>query len=340
MVQPQLLLQLPDTLLDRPTPTRDPDELRAYARWAVSKGVTSFLATVCAASLEEAAAFLEASSSVVGLVEGGAELLGVSLEGPFVNLARRGALPVSWPLPPDVASFNALAGAAGGRLSLMTLAPELPGAEAVLQAAVSRGVKVAVGHTDATYEEAAAAFRAGASHLTHAFNAMRPFHHRYPGPVAAAIDSGNTTLEVIADGVHLHPATVRLLVGALGPRRAVLVTDGVAPAGLAGGSFRLGNQEARLEEGRAVLPDGTIAGSGATMDQLVRNLVRWGAADLRGAAAMAASSPASALGIPDRKGRIAPGLDADLVALDDELEVVMTWVRGRLVYVRPKGRQS
>ncbi|HEU4758885.1 MAG TPA: N-acetylglucosamine-6-phosphate deacetylase [Dehalococcoidia bacterium] len=324
--------------------TRDPDELRAYARWVAAKGVTSFLATVCAASLEEACGFLRAAAPVVGPIDGGAELLGLNLEGPFVNPARRGALPESWLIAPDAAAFRALADAAAGRLALMTLAPEMPGAARVMGEALSRDATVAVGHTDADYDQALAAFRAGASHLTHAFNAMRPFHHRDPGPVAAAVDSQTATVEVIADGAHLHPATVRLLARALGAR-AVLVTDGVTPAGLPSGAVSLGGREARSEGGRVLLPDGTIAGSAATMDRAVRNLVRWGAAGLADAVAMASAAPAAVRGLHGRKGRIAPGYDADLVALDEELAVVMTWVGGRLVHDpgrpgRPNGRQA
>ncbi len=320
--------------------THDPEEIRSYARWVATKGVTSFLVTVCAGNQEEALGFLRAGAQVSGPVPQGARLLGLSLEGPFVNPARRGALPETWPLPPDGRAFDGLVEAAGGQLRLLTLAPEMPRAEAVLRSAVSRGVVVAVGHTDASYEVALGAFAAGASLLTHAFNGMRPFHHRDPGPVGAALDSPEAVVEVIADGVHLHPATVGLMVRAAGPQRVALVTDGVTPAGLAGGSFRVGGQEAPLEDGRVLLGDGTIAGSAATMDQVVRNVVRWGCVDLAAAVRMASSTPAAVLGLERRKGRIAPGYDADLVALNEELEVVMTWVGGQLLHSWPKGRQA
>jgi N-acetylglucosamine-6-phosphate deacetylase len=236
-------------------------------------------------------------------------------------------------------AFDGLVEAAAGHLRVMTLAPELPRAESVLRAAASRDVVIAVGHTDARYEEAARAFAAGASLLTHAFNAMRPFHHRDPGPVAAAVDSPGAVVELIADGVHLHPATAGLLVRALGPQRAALVSDGVKPAGMASGGFRVGDSEARLQDGRVLLADGTIAGGAATMDQVVRNVVRWGAADLTDAVRMASGVPAAVLGLGDRKGRIAPGYDADLVALDEGLEVAMAWVGGQMRHW-PKGPQG
>ncbi len=320
--------------------TRNPEEIRSYARWVVARGVTSFLATVCAADQEEALEFLRAGAVATGSVPEGANVLGLNLEGPFVNAARRGALPRSWPLPPDMRALDGLVQAAGGHLRLLTLAPELPRAEAVLRAALARGVAVAVGHTDADYDAALAAFTSGASHLTHAFNAMRPFHHRDPGPVGAALAFGEATVEVIADGVHLHPAAAGLLLRALGAQRTALVTDGVPPAGLAAGGFGIGEEVARLEGGRVLLPDGTIAGSAATMDQVVRNVVRWGCAGLAGAVGMASTVPAGVLGLKGCKGLIAPGYDADLVALDEDLEVVMTWVGGRLVHLWPKGWQG
>ena len=305
-----------------PLITPDPGEIEAYARWAVSHGVTSFLATVCAPTLNAALDCLTACANAREATDGAA-LLGVNLEGPFVNPERRGALPPSWPTAPDVDTFRRLLDASGGKLRLLTVAPELPGSAEVIREALSAGVRVSVGHTDATYEVARDAFAAGASHVTHAFNAMRPFHHREPGPLGAALEADGVTVEVIADGVHLHPATVRTLVGAFGPRRIALITDGVTPAGLGNGS--IGDVEARLL-------DGTIAGSVATMADVVRNVVRWGIADLAAATTMASATPAGALGLGERKGRIAPGYDADLVALTADLSVAATWVAGRPAY--------
>ena len=314
--------------------TGDVSEIESYARWVVSRGVTSFLATVCADSLEAGLRAVGVAASVTGPVEGGATVLGVNLEGPFVSPERPGALPPAWMRAPNDETLRRLMDAAGGALRVMTVAPELEGAVHVIETLVQSGVRVSVGHTDATYEQARTAFEAGASHVTHAFNAMRPLHHREPGPLVAALGFDGVTVEVIADGVHLHPATVSLLVRAFGPERVCLVTDAVSPAGLGEGSFRIGGHEARLEGGSIRLPDGTIAGSAATMDAVVRNVVSSGVADLADAARMASATPARALGLDTWKGAIAPGYDADIVVLNGALDVAATWVGGRLVYER------
>ena len=227
--------------------------------------------------------------------------------------------------------LDRLIAAARGSLRLVTIAPELPGALALIRGALTAGVVVSIGHTDASFDQAAKAFGAGASHVTHAFNAMRPFHHRDPAVIGAAIEASGVTVEIIADSVHLHPATVRLLLRAFGPERVCLVTDAVTPAGLDNGTFRIGRREAVLRSGRITLPDGTIAGSAVTMDAVVRNVVQWKCASLTEAVRMASTVPATVAGA-SRKGRIAPGYDADLVALTPELAVAATWVRGVSVH--------
>src|SRR3989475_3052676 len=313
--------------------TKDSSEVESYARWVISRGVTGFLATVFASDFDEALAFVGAAGYVADRQpEGGAEILGINLEGPFVNPQRRGALPELWVRAPNPAELAALSNATDGSIKLMTLAPELPDAERLLQVALQDRIVVAIGHTDATYEEALGAFEGGASHVTHAFNGMRPFHHRDPGPVLAAIDSPHVTLELIADGVHLHPATVRAIVRAAGSDRIALGSDAVRPAGSDGGVFRVGNQDATLTGDRVLLPDGAIAGGAATMGGIVRNVVEWGAGSLAEAVRMASTVPARVLGLSDRKGRLAPGFDADPVALDNNLNVAMTWAGGRLVF--------
>jgi N-acetylglucosamine-6-phosphate deacetylase len=309
--------------------TGDAEEAASYSAWAPSRGVTAFLATVCATSVDDAIACAEAITRA-SKRNGGARILGVNFEGPFVSSDRRGALPKPWPQRPDVATLDRLLDSA--RVRVMTIAPELDGADRLIARAKKRNIRASVGHSDATYDVARRSFAFGASHVTHAFNAMRPLHHREPGPIGAAIDTAGVTVEVIADGVHLHRATVHMLIEALGPDRVCLVTDAVTPAGLPSGKFRIGREEATLEAGSIRLPDGTIAGSAATMDAVVRNVVDWCCAGLPDTLRMASEVPAKVAGAGNRLGRIAKGYDADLVALGEDLHVKRTWVGGRLVY--------
>jgi len=305
------------------------EDVDGFRSWVPSTGVTSFLGTVIGPSIDDGRRSVEALASAVG---GGAELAGINLEGPFLSPERPGAIPPSWITAPDVGTFESLHDAGGGALSLMTVAPEVAGASDIIAAAQARVVTISLGHSAASYDVALKAFSDGARHVTHAFNGMNPFHHRDPGIVGAALDSAGVTIEVIADGVHLHPATVSMLVRAFGTDRVALITDAVPLAGGSGGSLRLGSRVATLKDGRVTLPDGTIAGSAATMDGVIRNVVEWGACDLAGAVRMASTVPARVAAAGDQKGRIERGYDADLVALDSDLRVVGTWVGGEATY--------
>jgi N-acetylglucosamine-6-phosphate deacetylase len=311
--------------------TGGPEPVRGYARWVVRHGVTTLMATIVGSTIEDGLAIAEATAPFVGPTEGGASVLGLNFEGPFVSPERPGALPGSWLERPSMEAFFRIAEAAAGTLRMMTVAPELDGAPELIAAAAREGVVASVGHTYATFAEARAGFEAGATHVTHAFNAMRPFHHRDPGPLGAALEAG-ASVEAIADGFHLHEATVALLTRAFGTERTCLVTDAVTPAGLERGVFRIGGMEATLKDGKVTLPDGTIAGSGVTMDEVVRNAAR--TAGVEAALRMASETPARVARL-EGKGRIAEGCDADLVALDEELRVARTWAGGRLVYSRP-----
>lgn len=314
--------------------TREPEEIRSYARWVVSHGVTSFPATICAGSFDEGLKFARTAATATGPVEGGANVLGLMLEGPFVNGDRRGALPRGWLQRAEPELLDQFIDASDSQLRLMTLAPEVEGADTLIATLVGRGAVVSIGHSDADCETASFAFLKGASHVTHLFNAMRPFHHRDPGIVGAAFAESRITVEAIADGVHLDRRTVAMTVRLFGPDRVALITDGVPPAGLGAGTFPLGDEEVALVGDRVLLPDGTIAGGAATMDGTVRNVVEWGVVEQADAVRMASTVPARILGLAESKGRISPGYDADLVALNGDLEVAMVWVGGRLVYCR------
>ena len=224
-------------------------------------------------------------------------------------------------IAPDVAAFASLHAAAAGWLRVITLAPELPGAGALIESAVRAGVVAAVGHTDATADITAAAVDVGASHATHLFNGMRPLHHREPGPVGALLDRDEVSCEVIADGVHLHDTAIRLVARAAGPGRLVLITDAMAAAGMPDGYYRLGSMRVDVAGGVARLAAGAergpIAGSTATMAGVVRHAIAAGL-PVTEAAAAASTTPARVLGLGDQTGALRPGLDADLVVCDEE----------------------
>jgi N-acetylglucosamine-6-phosphate deacetylase len=236
-------------------------------------------------------------------------------------------------LVPDVAIFERLRTASAGHLRVITIAPELPGATAVIAAAARSGVIAAVGHTDATAEVTSAAVDVGATHATHLFNAMRPLHHREPGAAGALLDREEVTCEVIADGVHLHDTTVRLVARAVGPGRLVLITDAMAAAGMPDGGYRLSSMRVNVSGGVARLADqsgsaGPIAGSTATMDDIVRRAIAAGL-PVPEVAAAASTTPARVLGLGDRVGALRPGLEADLVICDDDFRLSAVMAGGQ-----------
>lgn len=256
-------------------------------------------------------------------------VLGVHLEGPFLSPHNKGAHNEDFLVPPTPAVVDALLEAGEGVLRQVTIAPELPGAVDAVRRFVAAGVTVAVGHTVGTHEQARAAFDAGATLLTHAFNAMPGLHHRRPGPIGAAVEDDRVTLELILDGVHVHPAAARALFGAA-PGRVALITDAMGAAGAADGDYRLGSLAVTVSDGIALVAGtDTIAGSTLTQDVALRNAVTLTGRSLPQAVASLTSIPAAALGLGDRFGRIAPGAVADLVAVSPALEVQRVWGGGR-----------
>ena len=292
-------------------------------------GSTSLLASLVTAPLAE----LEARAALLaGLADEGV-IAGLHLEGPFLSAARCGAQDPRHMLAPDVAVFERLHAAARGHLRVITLAPELPGAAEVIRVAVRAGVTVAVGHTDATAEVASAAVDTGATHATHLFNGMRPWHHRAPGAAGALLDRDEVTCEIVADGVHLHDMTVRLAARAAGPGRLVLITDAMAAAGMPDGRYRLGSRRVDVAGGVARLVGetgvpGAIAGSTATMASVVRHAVAAGV-PVPEVAAAASTTPARVLRLGERTGALRPGLAADLVVCDEEFGLDRVMRHGR-----------
>jgi N-acetylglucosamine-6-phosphate deacetylase len=291
------------------------DQARQAAAFHRGQGSTTVLASLVTAPLAE----LEARAGLLaGLADEGV-IAGLHLEGPFLSPVRRGAQDPRHMIAPDVAVFERLHAAARGHLRVITLAPELPGALAVIRAATRAGVTVAIGHTDANAEVTLTAIDAGATHATHLFNGMRPPHHREPGAVGALLDRDEVTCEVIADGVHLDDIAVRLTARAAGPGRLVLVSDAMAAAGMPDGSYQLGSQRVTVAGGVARLLEdrAAIAGSTATLADVVRHAIA-AALPVPDVAAAASTIPARVLGLADRTGALRPGLAADLVVCDDD----------------------
>jgi N-acetylglucosamine-6-phosphate deacetylase len=305
------------------------DDARRAAEFHRGHGSTTMLASLVTAPVTE----LQARAAMLAGLAGQDIIAGIHLEGPFLSPARRGAQDPRHMLDPDAATFERLCAAASGYVRVITLAPELPGAARVIEAAVRAGVTAAIGHTDATAEITSAAVDTGARHATHLFNGMRPLHHRQPGAVGALLGREEVTCEVIADGVHLHDTTIRLAARAAGPGRLVLVTDAMAAAGMPDGSYRLGSMQVTVAGGVARLTadpgeTGPIAGSTATMASVVRHAA---AASLPvcDIAAAASTTPARVLGIDDCTGALRPGLAADLVACDQEFRLRAVMARGQ-----------
>jgi N-acetylglucosamine-6-phosphate deacetylase len=311
----------------------DPDGLRRMARFHATHGVTALVPTTWSAPPAALEAAVCAIAEVTGPVDGGATVLGAHLEGPWINPARAGAQDPAGIRPPDVAEARRLLDIRPGVVRLVALAPEMPGAVDVIGECRDRGVAVAAGHTQATWDDMVAAVGAGVRHVTHTFNAMAGFGHREPGTVGAALALPELRCELIADGHHVHPGAMAALARAKGPGGVVLISDAVRAAGLPEGEVDLGGRAAQHCCGAVRLPDGRLAGSVLTLDVALRRFAAasgWGWSDL---ARAAAGNAADALGL-SKKGRLAPGADADLVLLGDggAGEVVLTVVEGRIVH--------
>lgn len=311
---------------------RDAEQMRSYARWVVRHGVTGFLIGATGPTPERFAAQIEAGRIAASApLPGSAETLGFHFEGPFISPKRHGAFDPRSLRAPSVAELDQILDAAGPLARLMTIAPELLGAEGVIRRGVERGMTMSMGHTDATVEQARDGFAWGIRHTTHTFNAMRPLGHRDPGPIAAALTADDVTCELIGDMIHVQPAAAQVLLRCKGAGNTVLVTDGIQLASSTDGAFAFGSRPVAIAGGVARLEDGTIAGSIATMDANVRNIAGLGV-PLHEVIQMASTNPARVCGVGERKGSLAPGMDADLVFLDEHLNVRMTIVMGEIAW--------
>lgn len=310
----------------------DPEALTAMARFAAAHGVTSFLATTWTASRAATAAALAAVRAALDAPRpaDGARLLGAHMEGPHLNPARAGAQDAGQIRAPDDDELAAHLDT--GVVRLMTLAPELAANGPLLDELMRRGITAAAGHTDATYDDMAAAVERGLRHVTHTFNAMRPLRHRDPGCVGACLTLDALACELIADNHHVDPVAMDVLVRARGPEGVVLVSDAVRPTGLPDGTYRLDHRAVHLRDGAVRLDDGGLAGSVLTLDRALANLRAATGLDVDVLWPAASANAARSAGVADRKGRLGPGMDADLVLLEDDDSVALTVVEGAVAH--------
>ncbi|WP_440099734.1 N-acetylglucosamine-6-phosphate deacetylase [Streptosporangium sp. H16] len=299
-------------------PTGDPDQASRAVDLHARHGTTTLMASLVTASPEDLA---RAASSLADLCEDGL-LAGIHFEGPYISAARCGAHNPALLREPSPGELRTLLKAGRGHVRMITIAAELPGALDTVREAVAGGVIAALGHSDATYEQTISGIEAGGSVATHLYNAMPPLHHRDPGPIAALLQDERVTVELINDGVHLHPAMTRLAFEVAGPGRTALITDAMAAAGMGDGVYGLGPMTVNVADGVARLSEsGTIAGSTLTMDVAFRRAVREVGLSLAEASEIASLTPARVLGLADRLGSVSVGKRADLVMLTDDLEV-------------------
>jgi N-acetylglucosamine-6-phosphate deacetylase len=307
------------------------EAMTVVARALARHGTTSFVATTVTASPDDTCRSVEGIARFIArqfnTEAPRAEILGVHYEGPFLSNARRGVHPSEWLQLPSADLLDRLLQAASGNARILTIAPELLGAAPCIDAAHNAGVVVAMGHTDATYEQARAAIARGVRHAVHVYNAMRPFSHRDSGVIGAVLTSTEVSAELIADGVHVEEAAMRLLLQAKGPGSVILISDGISATGMPDGKYNLGKFEVTVSNGVCRNAEGKLAGSTLTLDRALRNIVALGVPP-GDAVRMLTTNPAKLLGIEFKKGALRTGADADIVLLDQSLQLTNVWTRG------------
>ena len=289
-------------------------------------GTTAVAATTLSGSARDLHTAVTAIAATAKESEEGAEICGIHLEGPYINRKHAGAQDPASIRVAEIQEVDSLLAAAPRMKWILTLAPEIEGTRALMEHFRGR-VLFSIGHTSGDFADAVAGLEWGASHFTHLFNAMTGMHHREPGVVGAALASVDATAELIADGIHVHPAVLRIATALL-PHRLALITDAIRACGLADGRYRLYGYEITVADGSARLANGTLAGSMLTMTRAVQNMVELAGLPLETVIPMATEVPARILGVSDRKGKLESGYDADVVVLSPKFEVVRVFARG------------
>jgi N-acetylglucosamine-6-phosphate deacetylase len=309
------------------------EALSTMAETLPKEGTTSFLATTMTQSTQAIeSALLNAGKYIENQTQEHAEIVGIHLEGPFISPVRKGAQPEEHIVDPDVTLFKRWQEMAENQIKLVTLAPEQPNGLDLAAHLRETGVVASIGHSDATYDQIDEAIQAGTTHVTHLYNGMRGLHHREPGVLGAAYLRDELYVELIADGIHCRPEMVKLAYNQITSERMILITDSLRAKWLEKGTYDLGGQPVYVNETKATLSNGTLAGSILKMNDAIKNTLKYTDCSMTDIIKMTAENPAKQLRIFDRKGSIQVGKDADFVILNDRLDVEMTFCRGNLAF--------
>lgn len=309
-----------------------PEALTSIGRFLASRGTGAYLATTVTAPLDATLRSLEGLAKQIAKKPEGAQAwpIGIHLEGPFLSHAKRGVHPPDLLLEPEIGLFDRMYEAAGGCMRLLTLAPELPGAVEFAAYATAKGVRVSIGHSDATLAQTRPVMAAGAVSATHTYNAMRAMHHQEPGIVGAVLASDELYAELICDGIHVAPEMVKVWWRAKGPERAILITDAMSAAGMPDGTYQLGGFDVEVAHGRATAR-GVLAGSVLTLDRALSNFVAFSGATVEQGLRLLTANPAAMAGFSDRAGALTAGGPAHLVAVDASGKLLASIHAGEIV---------
>ncbi|HOK56959.1 MAG TPA: N-acetylglucosamine-6-phosphate deacetylase [bacterium] len=310
---------------------KDNENVQKISSTLASLGTTSFLATTIFKP------YIKKQKHIERIVENtekvdGAKILGIHLEGPYINVKRKGMIKEDKICSVRERSIEEIIEICGGKLKMMTFAPEIEGIKSVVKKLIKNNVVPSIGHTDATFDETEEMIKMGVNHVTHLFNAMRPFHHREPGVIGAVLFDNNFTYQIICDGKHIHPEVVNYIFKIKGPENFCIITDGISALGLPDGNYMYKDIEYFVKEGTGYYKDGTLIGTAFSQLNLMKKIMEFTGLPFEEILKTATTVPAKVIGISDKKGIIEKGKDADMVILDKNLNVEITFVEGKIVY--------
>lgn len=305
--------------------------IKVVADNLIKHGITGFLPTLSCAPINILIKSIKTIIAAISELKS-SKILGINIEGPFLNKKMKGGLNDKYILLPNTKILLKILKEGRGFIKNMSIAPELERSSDLIKILKKNNVKVSLGHTMATYEEACKAFQDGASNITHIFNAMKPIHHRDPGIICSALLKKSISVEIIADGIHCAAPVLKMVLSLKEPSTVILISDSMRAAGLADGNYKSGMLDIKVKNKRAMLYDGTLAGSTTLLDEAVKNIVNFEITGIENALKMSTYSPAKLLNILDKKGSIEKGKDADIVILNNNLDVVATIISGELVH--------